>query len=129
MSEAPGAGAPLTGISSKDAVNHPEHYNSHPAGIECIDVVEHMTFNIGNATKYLWRSGLKDGVPVLQDLRKARWYIDREIERLTAHHETPAPEAAVPISSGGTEICINAGPGISAFMDHFGKVLGKVATS
>lgn len=63
-----------------DAVNHPQHYNSHPSGIECIDVVEHLTFNVGNAIKYLWRAGLKDAA--IQDLKKARWYIDREIQRL-----------------------------------------------
>ena len=63
-----------------DAVNHPKHYNLHPAGIECIDVVEHLTFNVGNAIKYLWRAGLKGAL--VEDLRKARWYIDREIQRL-----------------------------------------------
>lgn len=63
-----------------DIVNSPPHYNSHPSGVECITVVEHLTFNVGNAIKYLWRAGLKDGL--LVDLRKARWYIDREIQRL-----------------------------------------------
>jgi hypothetical protein len=63
-----------------DAVNHPKHYNDHPSGVECITVVEHLTFNVGNAMKYLWRAGLKDAV--LQDLKKARWYVDREIQRL-----------------------------------------------
>lgn len=62
-----------------DWVNHPKHYNSHPAGVECIDVIEHMTFNVGTAIKHLWRAGLKDDI--LQDLRKAAWYIQREIER------------------------------------------------
>lgn len=62
-----------------DAVNHPKHYNSHPSGVECITVVEHMNFNVGNAIKYLWRSDHKNG---LEDLKKARWYIDREIERV-----------------------------------------------
>lgn len=61
------------------AVNHPDHYNEHPSGVECIDVVEHMTFNVGNAVKYLWRAGLKGDR--LEDLEKARWYIDREITR------------------------------------------------
>lgn len=65
-----------------DLVNHPPHYTSHPSGVECIQITEHMTFNIGNAIKYLWRSGLKDGTPALQDLEKARWYLNREIERL-----------------------------------------------
>ena len=62
-----------------DAVNHPKHYNSHPSGVDCITVVEHMNFNVGNAIKYLWRTEHKNG---LQDLKKARWYIDREIQRI-----------------------------------------------
>jgi hypothetical protein len=72
-----------------DAVNHPSHYNAHPSGVECIVVVEHMTFNAGNAVKYLWRAGLKGGpdearAKQVEDLKKARWYIDREIQRLEA---------------------------------------------
>jgi hypothetical protein len=62
-----------------DNVNHPKHYNSHPAGIECIDVVEHLPFNVGNAIKYLWRADHKNGI---EDLRKAAWYVNREIARL-----------------------------------------------
>lgn len=66
-----------------DAVNHPTHYTSHPSGIECIHVAEHMTFCIGNAIKYCWRAGLKgNGKKHIEDLEKARWYIDREIMRL-----------------------------------------------
>lgn len=64
-----------------DTVNNPPHYNQHPAGIECIDVVEHFGFNVGNAIKYLWRADHK-GAP-LDDLRKAAWYVNREIERRT----------------------------------------------
>ncbi len=60
-------------------VNHPGHYNQHPSGIECIDVVEHMSFNVGNAVKYLWRADYKDSSD--QDLAKAKWYIQREIDR------------------------------------------------
>jgi len=63
-----------------DAVNHPQHYMKHPSGIECIAVVEHFNFNIGNAIKYLWRAGLKSDK--LEDLRKAQWYVGREIERV-----------------------------------------------
>lgn len=63
-----------------DPVNHPPHYTDHPSGIECIRVTEHLNFCIGNAIKYLWRAGRK-GDPV-QDLRKAIWYIEREISRL-----------------------------------------------
>lgn len=63
-----------------DPVNHPPHYTDHPSGIECIRITEHLNFCIGNAIKYLWRAGRK-GDPV-QDLRKAVWYIEREINRL-----------------------------------------------
>ena len=65
-----------------NAVEHPPHYNNHPSGVECIEVVLHMTFNVGNVIKYLWRAGLKDSEPSLQDLKKARFYLDDEIERL-----------------------------------------------
>jgi len=65
-----------------EQVDHPDHYNQHPSGIECIDVIEHMAFNIGNAIKYMWRAGLKNDNEHEQDLRKAIWYIEREIERL-----------------------------------------------
>lgn len=67
--------------ASADGVNHPKHYNQHPSGIECIEVVRHMNFNLGNVFKYLWRAGLKDGVIDLEDLKKARWYLDDEIMR------------------------------------------------
>jgi uncharacterized protein DUF3310 len=62
-------------------VNHPKHYNAHPSGIECIDVVEHMGFNVGNAVKYLWRADEKG--QALEDLKKAAWYVQREIEKRT----------------------------------------------
>ena len=39
-----------------DSVNHPAHYNSHPSGIECIEIARHHNFNIGNTIKYLWRA-------------------------------------------------------------------------
>mgnify|MGYP001595887876 CR=1 FL=1 len=64
-----------------DPVNHPSHYCSHPSGIEAITITEHMSFCVGNAIKYMWRAGLK-GDTSLEDLKKARWYIDREISRL-----------------------------------------------
>lgn len=60
----------------------PPHYDSHPAGVKCIDVTEHMNFNLGNAVKYLWRCGNKPGESEVDDLKKARWYIDREISRV-----------------------------------------------
>lgn len=65
--------------SAHDPVDHPRHYTSHPSGIECIQVVRHMSFNIGNAIKYLWRADIK-GAPI-EDLKKAAWYIADEIKR------------------------------------------------
>lgn len=62
-----------------DPVNHPKHYTNHPSGIECIQVTEHMSFCIGNAIKYLWRADLKGSST--EDMRKAIWYIQREIEK------------------------------------------------
>jgi hypothetical protein len=62
-----------------ERVDHPAHYNAHPSGIECIDVVEHMSFNLGNAIKYIWRADHKGAS--LEDLKKARWYVDREIQK------------------------------------------------
>ena len=64
---------------TNDFVNHPKHYTAHPSGIECIAITEHMNFCIGNAVKYLWRADLKNDA--IEDLEKARWYIDREISR------------------------------------------------
>ena len=74
-----------------DEINHPPHYNDHPSGIECIEIVEHFNFNIGNAIKYTWRAGLKTPDPK-QDLRKAIWYLNREIERLTCKEKTNSNE-------------------------------------
>jgi hypothetical protein len=66
---------------SDDDVNHPAHYTSHPSGVECITVTEHMGFNLGNAVKYIWRADLKSDA--IKDLQKAAWYVQREIERRT----------------------------------------------
>ena len=63
----------------KDVVNHPPHYTAHPSGVECIQVTEHMNFCLGNAVKYIWRADLKDNA--IEDLKKAVWYVNREIER------------------------------------------------
>lgn len=76
--------------NTPDLVNHPPHYKSHPSGIECIQITEHLNFNLGNAIKYIWRAGLKSKTPI-EDLRKARWYIEREIKRLTTSTIPPIP--------------------------------------
>jgi len=61
-----------------DNVNRPQHYKSHPSGVECIQVTEHMGFCLGNAVKYIWRADLKGNA--IEDLEKAAFYIAREIE-------------------------------------------------
>ena len=66
-------------MSKPDMVNHPPHYTAHPSGVECIQITEHMGFNLGNAVKYIWRADEKGNS--LQDLEKARWYVEREIEK------------------------------------------------
>jgi hypothetical protein len=66
-------------VPANDPVNHPKHYTSHPSGIECIEIVRHMGFNLGNVVKYIWRDGLKDTEVELQDLKKALWYLQDEI--------------------------------------------------
>lgn len=78
--------------SDYETVNHPPHYNKHPSGVECIDIIEHMPYNIGAAIKYLWRVGLKPGSPPGDDLRKAIWYIEREIKRLNDVNSNLATE-------------------------------------
>lgn len=71
-----------------EKVNHPTWYNSHPSGVECIDIARHYCFAIGNAFKYLWRAGLKceEGLTSInkeiEDLEKAKWYINDRIEEL-----------------------------------------------
>lgn len=80
------AAAPQKKVDSR--VEHPSYYNAHPSGVECIDIVRHYNFNVGNVIKYLWRHGLKreegmnNKAKALEDLRKARFYLDDEIKRL-----------------------------------------------
>ena len=67
-------------IEEKEMINHPSHYNI--GKYEAIDVIEdwELGFNLGNTIKYISRAGHKDDI--VQDLKKARWYLDREIQRL-----------------------------------------------
>ena len=72
-----------------------KHYNQHPSGIECIDVVKHFDFCIGNVIKYVWRCGLKvhDNEDAKQaeirDLLKARDYLDYKIAMLRDSNLVP----------------------------------------
>jgi hypothetical protein len=70
-----------------ERVDHPQHYGQHPSGVECIDVVEHFGFNLGNAVKYIWRADHKGNA--IEDMRKAIWYVEREIARRVAAGTRP----------------------------------------
>lgn len=65
-----------------EKVDHPRHYNQHKSGIETIELIEHLPHNLGAAVKYIWRCGLKQSETPLRDLRSARWYTEREVQRI-----------------------------------------------
>jgi hypothetical protein len=84
-----------------DPVNHPRHYVNHPSGVECIQITEHMNFCLGNATKYIWRAGLKgDSV---EDLKKAVWYLTREIRRREDEGRRDSKEVSVNTTISGVQ--------------------------
>lgn len=73
-----------------DNVNNPKHYTSHPSGIECLTIVRHMGFNLGNAVKYIWRASLKG--KEIEDLEKAVFYLKDEILQLKRSGAQPKEE-------------------------------------
>ena len=77
-----------------DEVNHPVHYTAY-VGVEVIQLTEQMNFNRGNAVKYIARAGLKSYETEIQDLKKALWYIQREINRMEAKLRTAADNEAL----------------------------------
>lgn len=62
-----------------DAIEKPNHYNSHPSGVECVEIAQEFDYNVGTAVAYLWRYKGKNGI---EDLKKARKHIEFEITRL-----------------------------------------------
>jgi hypothetical protein len=72
-----------------DMVNHPPHYSGHPSGIECIDITRDMSFDAGNAVKYVYRCDAKNG---REDLEKARWYLTDAVR-----HGDPVVVGATPL--------------------------------
>lgn len=76
-------GAVMSGET--EAVDHPAHYGGAENPYECIKVIDAwgLGFSLGNAVKYIARAGRKDASK-LQDLKKARWYLDHEIKRFEA---------------------------------------------
>ena len=77
-----------------DEVNHPAHYTAYE-GFEIIDLTEQMNFNRGNAVKYIARAGLKSYDTEVTDLKKALWYIHREINRVETKHRIAADNEAL----------------------------------
>lgn len=73
----------VDGHKSSDNVSHPAHYaDGWSNGAEVIDLTEHLSFCAGNVVKYVCRAGRKDPGKHVEDLEKARWYLDREIARV-----------------------------------------------
>lgn len=85
---------------SNDNINHPKHYTNTPFGLEVIDITEHYNFCIGNALKYIMRAGLKCEKGMTQeekrmeDLGKAVWYLNREIQKQKKLSDKHAKELA-----------------------------------
>jgi hypothetical protein len=74
-----------------DPVNNPAHYGGKDNPYEAIKVIEawHLGFCLGNTVKYIARAGRKTDNSTIQDLKKARWYLDREISRLEKYDANP----------------------------------------
>ncbi len=70
-------------LEEKNDPINPQHYKQHPSSLECIQITRHFNFNLGNVIKYLWRCNSKnDGKNYLEDLKKARWYLNDEINKI-----------------------------------------------
>ncbi len=80
-------------ITTHDPVNHPSHYTSHPSGVETLEVTRQLSFDCGNAVKYVWRRG--DKGTLLQDLRKAAFYLNDALRNSQLSMGVPAPAAHI----------------------------------
>ena len=79
-------GGSIKSLENSDNVSHPPHYaDGWSNGAEVIDLTEHLPFCAGNVVKYVCRAGRKDTEKHVEDLEKARWYLDREIARVKGH--------------------------------------------
>ena len=72
---------------NKEMINHPAHYNK--GKFEAIEVIEdwQLGFNLGNTVKYISRAGHKDKSKTVEDLKKALWYLEREIKKIEDKNE------------------------------------------
>ena len=108
---------------AKELVNHPPHYTAHPSGVECIEITEHMNFNLGNAVKYVWRADLKHDA--IEDLSKAAFYIDREIARRRL--EAAKEDDRAKRGTAETPVVPDVTPSLmdTAWLDHFHTPTGR----
>lgn len=73
-------------LENSDSVSNPPHYTEGWSNdAEVIDLTENLSFCAGNVVKYVCRAGRKDPDKHVEDLEKARWYLDREIARVEGH--------------------------------------------
>jgi hypothetical protein len=77
-----------------DPIHEPSHYRGFTNGAEVLDIAEHLNYCRGNIVKYVVRAGRKSVDTELQDLLKARVYLDREIDRLERDNKTPEGRAS-----------------------------------
>lgn len=94
-----------------DNVNHPAHYTGFSNGCEVIDITEHLTPNLGNVVKYCARAGRKDPTKHIEDLQKARFYLDREIGRLTNAHADTTEDRAANLLGGNNKVFVKRNKG------------------
>lgn len=91
-----------------DPVNHPAHYTRFP--VEVITITERLTFNAGNAVKYLCRAGAKNPGELVQDLQKAAWYVAREIERVKGGETAPKAKRGRPAKAATAALPVDNVP-------------------
>ena len=77
---------PAGDVVLSEAVDHPDHYGGANDPYEAIKVIRawRLGFNLGNTVKYIARAGKKDPTKYLEDLKKALWYLNDEVEALEA---------------------------------------------
>lgn len=103
-----------------DMINHPAHYTSHKSGVECVEIAECLTFNLGNAFKYLFRRNNKGSS--VADVAKAQWYINRELERVRPYvfgGRSPAP----------FDLAVKVGRVIAHEPSHVGRALQHIVAA
>lgn len=106
-------------MAESDAVNHPDHYGGSADPYEAIKVIEAwgLGFCLGNAAKYICRAGKKPGQSRLQDLKKARWYLDRAIRQFGPDND---PLQALPVDAVTDAVDVVALTDFGVFLHHAG---------